>query len=310
MFEKFVYFVKYNNAAILVGVLFFIFGAAAFASETGQQVVGEKKVNITGIDNKLLIEADLDLFDMNYKIEKIEEDADKYYVTYSFIDLTSLNNVWQYQLVEKIKPVSKKLNKDLGVYLAEELKEEYDERINNLRRAKIRALLSGPEKRTEVTEYSGLIGKALDVTGKIFSGYEPVKKLELNSPESVKLRAQESEILASDADNLSEVYNDYIAENDPDLDNIFGLLDNCPNIYNPNQADFDENGIGDLCDSESEPAQVDDIDTSISDTPQTSDLESEEQVQIIDLETIAQESISEEDINESEVEESAEMSTE
>ena len=42
-----------------------------------------------------------------------------------------------------------------------------------------------------------------------------------------------------------------ICENPPDDDNdgIPNLRDNCPNNYNPNQEDFNNNGIGDACDT-------------------------------------------------------------
>ena len=35
---------------------------------------------------------------------------------------------------------------------------------------------------------------------------------------------------------------------DTDIDNICDEIDNCPDIYNPNQDDFDLDGIGDSCD--------------------------------------------------------------
>ena len=35
---------------------------------------------------------------------------------------------------------------------------------------------------------------------------------------------------------------------DLDLDNICDEIDNCPSIYNPNQPDFNNDGIGDDCD--------------------------------------------------------------
>jgi subtilisin family serine protease len=36
---------------------------------------------------------------------------------------------------------------------------------------------------------------------------------------------------------------------DPDNDNIFSQIDNCPNTYNPDQADSDEDGVGDACET-------------------------------------------------------------
>ena len=35
---------------------------------------------------------------------------------------------------------------------------------------------------------------------------------------------------------------------DIDIDNICDEIDNCPDTYNPNQDDFDLDGIGDSCD--------------------------------------------------------------
>src|SRR3989339_578320 len=54
------------------------------------------------------------------------------------------------------------------------------------------------------------------------------------------------------ADNLTDVYEDYIASKDPDHDDVFGIIDNCPNDYNPAQLDGDDDGIGDVCDHEPE----------------------------------------------------------
>lgn len=39
------------------------------------------------------------------------------------------------------------------------------------------------------------------------------------------------------------------AANDADSDGVCGDIDNCPNIFNPNQKDSDKNGIGDICDN-------------------------------------------------------------
>ena len=47
-------------------------------------------------------------------------------------------------------------------------------------------------------------------------------------------------------DNLSEWS---IQSNDIDLDGICNNLDNCPETYNPNQEDNNNNNIGDDCDN-------------------------------------------------------------
>ena len=46
-------------------------------------------------------------------------------------------------------------------------------------------------------------------------------------------------------DNLYE-WN--IQSNDIDLDGICNNLDNCPDLYNPQQEDFNNDNIGDACD--------------------------------------------------------------
>jgi len=254
MFEKIIHFIKYNNAVVLIVALVLILGTSALASDAGQAAIGQRQTTVEGVDNALLLAADLDNFDMEYKIEKIEEDEAMYYVTYTYLDLVNENNAWQYQLKENTRRVSKKLEGDLGVYLAGELKEEYDARIKELRQAQVEARASGEEKRVAVTEYSGLIGASLDLAAKVFPGYEPIKKEELASPvlsESLReLREVGTGSFSSGPDNLTQVYQNYIEENDPDMDNVFGSIDNCPSVYNPDQLDSNNNGIGDLCETE------------------------------------------------------------
>ncbi len=43
---------------------------------------------------------------------------------------------------------------------------------------------------------------------------------------------------------------------DVDNDGVHNLIDNCPNIYNPNQEDSDGNGIGDVCEQNNEPPNL------------------------------------------------------
>ncbi len=35
---------------------------------------------------------------------------------------------------------------------------------------------------------------------------------------------------------------------DVDQDGVLDVLDNCPTVYNPSQADWDNDGLGDVCD--------------------------------------------------------------
>ncbi len=261
--KKFFHFVKYNNFAVLLLFLVFLFGGAVFAqSDAGQEFIGQKQSKVEGVDNSALLSADLDSFDMDFKIEKIEKDDKYYYITYTYLDLIKDKNVWSYQLLEKTRKVSLSLREDLGKYMAEELKEFYHARIKKLKRAQKKARQTGEQKRVEIVEYSGLIGKVLNVGKKVFKNYEPIKKRELPSPSTPPSILKQVEIKKSTssavvADNLTDIYNDYIAKNDPDKDDVFGEIDNCPEVFNPDQADIDNDGIGDACDNENEENQAD-----------------------------------------------------
>ena len=64
MFKRFIHFIKYNNATVLILVFIFVLGSGAFAAtETGQEIIGEKQASIQGVDNTLLLEVDLEIME-------------------------------------------------------------------------------------------------------------------------------------------------------------------------------------------------------------------------------------------------------
>lgn len=254
MFSQIIHFIKYNNLTVLIVLAVFVAGGGAFAAtEAGQAVIGQAETRLEGADNTVLLATDLEKFDMDFTIERIEADDRYYYVVYTYLDIVKENNAWQYQLREKTRKVTLGLKDDLGKYLAEELKEEYEARAKTLKAEKEKALAAGEEKRIEITAYGGLIGRTLDLAGRIFPGYEPVKTRIVPSPEPLALSnpLRPSGVPPSEgtsaADNLTDIYLDYIEANDPDRDGVFGAIDNCPFVYNPDQADSDGDGAGDAC---------------------------------------------------------------
>jgi len=253
MLQKFINFIKYNNAFVFILLAIVLIGGSAFAAtDAGQAAIGQQTTSVQGVDNTLLLAANPEALEMNFKIEKIEQDVDYYYITYTFLSLVKIDNAWQYQLTEKSRKVTKKIKQDLGVYLAEEFKQEHDAIVKDLKEEQAKASLEGEQTREEVTEYTGLIGKTLDVVAQVFPNYEPVKKTEVESPKVpaevlAAINSATSTVPVS-ADNLTAVYNNYIAANDPDHDDVFGAADNCPMTYNPDQKDTDADGVGDVCD--------------------------------------------------------------
>lgn len=256
MLKKISHFLRYNNAALLILVVIFIAGSGVWAqTETGQKFIGEKQNRVENIDNTLLLELDPDNFNMDFKIERIESDEKYYYVVYTYLDLVKKEDAWEYELLEKTRKVSKKLKKDLGLYLGKELEEDREARIKTLKKEKERAEEKGPETRVLVEEYSGLIGKTLALGGKIFNNYEAVKTSKIPSPSvpptvlALRKKAEKDESTSdSTSDNLSLVYEEALNRLDSDGDKYFNAEDNCPEDYNPGQEDIDEDGKGDVCD--------------------------------------------------------------
>jgi hypothetical protein len=221
MLQKILHFIKYNNATVIILAVILILGGGALAA--GPEAIGQKQTSVQGVDNTALLAADPENFNMDFKIENIEQDGEYYYVTYSYLDLAILDNAWQYQLNSKTQKVSQKIKQDIGEYMAKFLAKHHEARMRELKQEKSQAEAQGLEKREQVTEYSGLIGKTLDVVAAVFPGYEPVVKRELPAPENFNLPdANTGAPASSGTDNLDKVYNDYVAAH-PDLMNSLQL---------------------------------------------------------------------------------------
>lgn len=215
MLQKIFHFIKYNNATVIILAIILILGGGALAA--GSENIGEKQTSVEGIDNTALLAADFDVFNMDFKIENIEQDEKYYYAAYSYLDLVVLDNAWQYQLNSKTQKISKKIKPDIGEYLVKFLTKHYEARIRELKQEKNQAESAGGQTRIEVTEYSGLIGRTLDLAAKVFPGYEPAVKRELPAPEfslpTLLLGEGERGLNSSSTgqvDSLTQIYNDYV----------------------------------------------------------------------------------------------------
>ena len=217
--KKIIDFIKYNNAFVLMIAFALILGGSVFAAPP--DAFGQRTKFIQGVDNKLLLETDLDKMNMDFKINNIAEDEKYYYVEYSFLDLNIIDGAWQYDLKNKTRKVTKKIDVDLSKYLAEEFSEERSSRLRDLKEKQEKAKINGEEKRVEITSYNGLIGKTLDIADKIFPGYEAVEKVELSSP--IIPKEIENIVSSGTADDLTKIYNDYILSH-PEIQNFSNNL--------------------------------------------------------------------------------------
>ena len=278
MLAQIFHFIKYNNATVIILAIILILGGGALAA--GPEAIGQKQTSVQGIDNTLLLAADLDNFNMDFKIEKIEQDEQYYYVIYSYLDLVVLDNAWQYQLNSQTRKISKKLKQDLGQYLANFLVKHQEARTRQLKQEKHLAELSGAQTRTEVTEYSGLIGKTLNLASKAFPDYEPVKTRQLPAPENFNLPTSSTSLSEggqAQADNLTQVYNNYLAAH-PDL------FINETATSSPATAETVASSTQELAPEmvSTEPAETSTESETVSTEPETAPIEPTE-VQIIEL---------------------------
>ena len=278
MLAQIFHFIKYNNATVIILAIILILGGGALAA--GPETIGQKQTSVQGIDNTLLLAADLDNFNMDFKIEKIEQDEQYYYVIYSYLDLVVLDNAWQYQLNSQTRKISKKLKQDLGEYLVGFLAKHQEARTRQLKQEKHLAELSGAQTRTEVTEYSGLIGKTLNLASKAFPDYEPVKTRQLPAPENFNLPTSSTSLSEggqAQADNLTQVYNNYLAAH-PDL------FINETATSSPATAETVASSTQELAPEmvSTEPAETSTESETVSTEPETAPIEPTE-VQIIEL---------------------------
>jgi len=184
-------FVKYNNAFVIGLVLVLFGGGVIFAAspEARSAVVGREVVTAQGVDNSQILNANLDNFDFQMKIDNVTENDTNYYVDYSFRTIGIEGNEWQ-TIIRNLQMVVAKdalAGQDLGLYVQAQLANIAQNELAYLELAQTAEKEKGLTQIVRTTEYTGLIGLVLDVKNAVLPGYDPVVK-----PEPVEL-AQNTE---------------------------------------------------------------------------------------------------------------------
>lgn len=179
MFSKIINFIKYHNAFAIGISLILVLTFSAMASEDVRNaLIGEVIVTEQGIDNSQLLAANLENFDINLKIENILEDEENYYVNYTFNTIAVRNNIWQPVVKSEKFTVNKNAlgNRDLGIYLVEELSEVAMSEMAFLKEAQKIESEKGKTQIVQTTAYTALLGLVLNSKTRELPGYEPVVK--------------------------------------------------------------------------------------------------------------------------------------
>jgi len=180
--KRLINFVKYNNAFVIGLVLVLFGGGAIFAAspDARSAVVGKEIVTMQGVDNSRIINADLENFDFQMKIDNVTEDAVNYYVDYSFRTIGIEGNEWQTITRNLQMTVAKDAlaGQDLGLYVQVQLANIAQNELAYLELAQTAEKEKGLTQIVRTTEYTGLIGLVLDVKNAVLPGYDPVVKPE------------------------------------------------------------------------------------------------------------------------------------
>jgi len=186
--QKIIQFIKSNNAFVIILGLIFASAAGALANEKSREaIVGKTVITRTGMDNTQIISADLENFDIGLKIKSVKEDDKFYYVNFDYNAIDAKDGVWQTVKKEKNINVSKiRLgDMDLGLYLAEELKQLTEREMAYMKEVQSIEKSKGAQKQVESIEYTGLKGLVFNDETKEIAGYNPVKEKENQKAEVV-----------------------------------------------------------------------------------------------------------------------------
>ena len=167
-------FLQYNNAVPVALSILILGGGSAFAA-TDPAAVYSAQQQVVSIDNTYIANKDLSVYSPQAQITAVTEDTDTYYVAYDFTTIDLVNSTWQDTTKQRSLKVSKAMlgNNDLGLYVAEQLKENVAAELVRLKDTQEIEKKSVTQK-VVATVYGGLIGKMLDSSTETLPGYTPV----------------------------------------------------------------------------------------------------------------------------------------
>lgn len=226
MLVKFFHYIQYHNSvAIGMAVLFLGAGFAA-ASPAARDAVYSSSQIARSVDNGYIRQVDLGSLRFGLKINRVTEDSNAYIVDYSYNTIVVNDYMWQPVFLEKTLNVSKQAlgERDLGMYVAEQLGQIIDRDYSYLSRAQTIEREKGPSQKIITTQYAGLVGRMLDPKDKVFAGYDPVVK----PPQAEQEEKKEPEVLAraEEQEQVKEVVKEVVVRTEvvADRDTIQNIV--------------------------------------------------------------------------------------
>jgi hypothetical protein len=176
-------FIKYNNGFPFLMAALFLGASVTFAatqnnksSETTLQGTAIAQTAPSVIDTSVLLKTNLDQYDIALKITAVRQDAESYFVSYSYRTLAVMETAWQTVPRMGMLTVNKKVlgSRDLGWYVAEQLSQVVNQQMAYLKEAQGTEKNKTRVKTVAVKGYDGLTGSALDAKDKSLSRYATV----------------------------------------------------------------------------------------------------------------------------------------
>lgn len=173
--KKLITFLRYDNAVPIVLGLLFLGAGSAFAATNPEAILNTTEL-VLSVDNTYLVNKDLSAWTPRVTIVAVTEDAESYFVSYTFSTIGLQDSVWQDTVREEVMQVSKEdlgPYRDLGVYVTEQLKQKVAREKALLVETQAMEQKQVSQKTVAVT-YGGLIGVLIDDSTETLPGYIPV----------------------------------------------------------------------------------------------------------------------------------------